>query len=78
MSYYIDLTISINTYNQIIETLENHLEYLNSSMEIQDLVHLIDYLEEEKQEYDNKTNKQYYDSLEQQKKVQNIINNLNI
>lgn len=78
MSYYIDLTLNINTYNEIIETLENHLEYLDSSMEIRDLVHLIDHLEEEKSEYDAKVNKKYFESMEQEKKVKEKLKNLDL
>ena len=59
MSSYITLTISSNVFEEIIFNLEQCWKGKDNYYEIEDLVHLIDHLEEEKSEFWAKENKEF-------------------
>ena len=67
MSSQVNLEISLNTYNEIISHLESRATDLDSYMDIEDLVHLIDSLEKRKESDLNRQAKETRQWFEQQK-----------
>lgn len=60
MGMYVTLTLSVNTYNEVIDRLQESASSLHNYFEMEDLVRLIDALEEEYQNDMEKQNKEYH------------------
>ena len=57
MSHYVTLTLSDNTIREIIDDLEEYCKDLDNYYEIEETVHLIDYLNKEIDSYHAEENK---------------------
>ncbi len=57
MSQYVTLTLNYNTINKITEYLEEYCERLDNYYDIEEVVHLIDFLNEEIDDYHAQQNK---------------------
>lgn len=59
MSSYVDLELNITTYTEILDNLRECVDHKESYWEIEDIVHLIDFLEEEYESDRNKQNREF-------------------
>ena len=66
MSSYVNIELSENNYVQVIDVLESALTHQDTPYDIIDLVHLIDYIEEEHERDKTKQNKEYQRWMKQQ------------
>ena len=67
MSTYYDMSISSTTWNEIYDTILTAIKEEDNTWQIVELVHLLDYWEELKEESATKNNKEFKKWLEQQK-----------
>lgn len=59
MSHYVDLELNYTTYVEIVDNLRECVNHKESYWEIEDIVHLIDFLEEEYESDRNKQNREF-------------------
>ena len=75
MSQYITLKLSMAMYQEIISTLQNYCSKLDNYEDMGDIVHLIDYLEEEYQQGIAKQNREFIEWQEYEKLFKERFNN---